>query len=197
MRAAHEHDTSTLWSLTEAWLRTFSRANAAVASSTVRGYRTSVHLLLVAWAQQDLLHPAPEAGIAYIRQLEGAGRAPSTIQARVAAGRGLYAALRWCRATAVDPFADCRVPVDPTHTWDKRLPYGDDEIAALVQAAAPVDQVLVLLGAHAGLRAQECASLRWADVYLAWRNLVGRCGHVANRLRNHAATPMCSSVTPS
>jgi integrase/recombinase XerC len=102
MGAADEHDAATLWSLTEAWLRTFSKANTSVA--------------------------------------------PSTIQARVAAGRGLHAALRWCRATSAEPFADCRVPVDPTPAWDKRLPYGDDEIAALLQAAAPVDQVLVLLG---------------------------------------------------
>jgi integrase/recombinase XerC len=176
MGAAHEHDAATLWSLTEAWLRTFSHANTRVAPSTVRGYRTGVHLLLAAWREQDLLRPAPEAGIAYVRQLERAGRAASTIQARVAAGRGLYAALRWCRATGVAPFADCRVPVDPTPPWDKRLPYGDDEIAALLQVAAPVDQVLVLLGAHAGLRAQECASLRWADVHLARRDLIVRLG---------------------
>jgi integrase len=176
MRAASDHDAGTLWSLTEAWLRTFSQANTSVAPSTVRGYRTGVHLLLVARTEQDLLRPDPEAGIAYIRHLDRAGRAPSTIQARVAAGRGLYAALRWSRATLVDPFADCRVPVDPTPAWEKRLPYGDDEIAALLQWAGPADQVLVLLGAHAGLRAQECASLRWADVHLARRDLVVRHG---------------------
>src|SRR5262249_2701935 len=38
MGAAHEHDAATLWSLTEAWLRTFSKANTSVAPSTVRGY---------------------------------------------------------------------------------------------------------------------------------------------------------------
>jgi len=35
---------------------------------------------------------------------------------------------------------------------------------------------LVLLGAHAGLRAQECASLRWAAIHLARRDLVVRVG---------------------
>ena len=40
----------------------------------------------------------------------------------------------------------------------------------------PLDAVLVLLGAHAGLRAQECADLRWTDVHLAWRDLVARHG---------------------
>jgi integrase len=95
----------------------------------------------------------------------------------MAAGRGLYAALRWCRALTCDPFADCHLPRDTTPAWDKRMPYADDEVAALLHAAStPADHVLVLLGAHAGLRAQECADLRWADVHLARRDLLVRRG---------------------
>jgi integrase/recombinase XerC len=177
MQAARDHDGATLWSLTEAWLRTFGAAGATVAPGTVRSYRCGVHALLAAWTGQDLLHPDPDAATTYIRLLERRGLAPSTIQARVAAGRGLYAALRWCRALAIDPFAECRVPHDQTPAWDKRMPYGDDEVAALLQAARdPLDAVLVLLGAHAGLRAQECADLRWTDVHLARRDLVVRQG---------------------
>ena len=177
MQAAHEHDGPTLWSLTEAWLRTFSIAGAAVATGTVRSYRGGVHALLTAWATQDLLRPDPDAATLYVRQLERRGLAPSTIQARVAAGRGLYAALRWCRAVMLDPFAQCRVPHDQTPAWDKRMPYGDDEVAALLQAARdPCDAVLILLGAHAGLRAQECANLHWADVHLARWDLLVRQG---------------------
>ena len=158
-------------------MRTFGPAGAMVAPGTVRSYRCGVHALLAAWTGQDLLHPDPDAATTYIRLLERRGLAPSTIQARVAAGRGLYAALRWCRALAIDPFAECRVPHDQTPAWDKRMPYGDDEVAALLQAARdPLDAVLVLLGAHAGLRAQECADLRWTDVHLARRDLVVRQG---------------------
>jgi integrase/recombinase XerC len=113
----------------------------------------------------------------YLRQLERSGLAAGTIQGRLAAARGLYAALRWCRAVSVDPFLECRAPRDPTPPWEKRMPYADDEVAALLQAARdPADRVLVLLGAHAGLRAQECAGLRWADVHLARRDLVVRHG---------------------
>ena len=36
MQAAHDHDSATLWSLTEAWLRSFSTAGARVAPATVR-----------------------------------------------------------------------------------------------------------------------------------------------------------------
>src|SRR5258708_23325772 len=69
MQAAHTHDAATLWSLTEAWLRSFSTAGASVAPATVRSYRAGVRLLLTAWARQDLLHPDPDAATAYLRQL--------------------------------------------------------------------------------------------------------------------------------
>ena len=177
VQAARDHDRATLWSLTEAWLRTFSPTGATVSPGTVRSYRCGVHALLTAWIRQDLLHPDPDAATLYIHLLVRRGLAPSTIQARVAAGRGLYAGLRWCRAVIIDPFVECRVPHDLTAAWDKRMPYAEDEVAALLQAARdPLDAVLVLLGAHAGLRAQECADLRWADVHLARRDLVVRRG---------------------
>lgn len=94
MRAAHDRDRHALWSLVEAWLRTFGLAGAAVAPATVRSYRTALHALLAAWTREDLLRPDPDAATAYVRTLQRRGLAPSTIQARLAAGRGFYAALR-------------------------------------------------------------------------------------------------------
>jgi site-specific recombinase XerD len=177
MQAAHEHDVRTLWSLTEAWLRAFGPAGATVSANTIRNYRTGVRLFLASWSRVDLLHPDPDAATTYLRHLERRGLAPATIQGRLTAARGLYAALRWCRAVTVDPFTECRPPRDATPAWEKRMPYADDEVAALLQATAdPADRVLVLLGAHAGLRAQECADLRWADVHLARRDLVVQHG---------------------
>ena len=79
MRAARGHDQPTLWSLTEAWLRTFGAAGASVAAGAVRSYRCGVGALLTAWAGQDLLHPDPEAPPLYVRQLERRGLAPTTI----------------------------------------------------------------------------------------------------------------------
>ena len=118
----------------------------------------------------------PDAATAYLRHLERHGLAPVTIQARLPP-RGLYAGLRWCRAVPADPFALCRTPRDATPAWEKRIPYADDEVAALLQAATdPADRVLVLLGAHAGLRAQEITDLCWADVHLARRDLLVRRG---------------------
>lgn len=177
MRAARERDRPALWSLVEAWLRTFGLAGTAVSPATVRSYRTGLLALLDAWAREDLLRPDSDTATAYVRTLQRRGLAPSTIQARLAAGRGLYAALRWCRAVALDPFADCRPPRDQTAPWDKRVPYADDEVAALTQRSHnPSDRALVLLGAHAGLRAQECADLHWADVQVVRRDLIVRHG---------------------
>src|SRR5260370_42613873 len=76
MQAAQDNDAATLWSLTEAWLRSFSAAGATVAPATVRSYRGGVRLLLVAWVRQGLLHPAPDAATTCLRQLECRGLAP-------------------------------------------------------------------------------------------------------------------------
>jgi len=97
MRAAREKDYGTLWSLTEAWLRTFSVAGATIAKKTIANHRLGVRRLLEAWAQEDLLKPDPDAASFYISQMERDGLRPGTIQTRVAAARHLYAALRWAR----------------------------------------------------------------------------------------------------
>ena len=78
----------------------------------------------------------------------------------------------------IDPCADCHVPHDPTPPWDKRMPYNDDDLAAMLQATAdnPDNHALILLGAHAALRASECVNLRWADVNLTGRDLTIRHG---------------------
>lgn len=165
---------------TEAWRRTVSAAGAPVSAGAVRSYRCGLTALLAAGRAQDLLRPDPAAATLYLRQLERRGLAPTSIQARIAAGRGLYAGLRWCRAVSADPFAQCHVPHDPTPAWDKRRPrrpYRDDEGAALLQAARdPRDAVLVLLGAHAGRRAQEGTNVHGADGPLARRDLLVRHG---------------------
>jgi len=89
MQAAYEHDARTLWSLTEAWLRSCGPAGATVSTNTVRHYRTGVRLFLEAWARVDLLHPDPDAATTYLRALERRGLAPGTIQGRLAAARAL------------------------------------------------------------------------------------------------------------
>jgi len=175
MEAARDKDVAVLLSLTEAWLRTYSKAGATIATATVENHTHGVRKLLAAWTEEDLLKPDAEAANRYVREMERQGLKPGTIYGRVAAARSLFRALRWARASTYDPFADVHVPHDPTPPWEKRRPYDNDEIAALLDAAAtPFDRVLVLLGAHGGLRAGECVRLRWRDVHMARRDLTIR-----------------------
>jgi len=175
MEAARGKDVAVLLSLTEAWLRTYSKAAATIAKGTIENHKHGVRKLFVAWTEEDLLKPDTEAATRYIRLMERQGLKAGTIYGRVAAARALFSALRWARASPYDPFADVHVPHDPTPPWEKRRPYDNDEIAALLDAAAtPFDRVLVLLGAHGGLRAGECVRLRWRDVNMARRDLTIR-----------------------
>jgi len=174
MEAACGKDVAGLLSLTEAWLRTYSKAGATIAAATVENHKHGVRKLLAAWKEEDLLKPDTEAATRYGRMMERQGLKPGTIYGRVAAARALFRALRWARASTYDPFADVHVPHDPTPPWEKRMPYDNDEIAALLAAADPFDRVLVLLGAHGGLRAGECVRLRWRDVNMTRRDLTIR-----------------------
>jgi len=174
MEAARIKDVAVLLSLTKAWLHTYSKAGATIATATVENRKHGVRKLLAAWAEEDLLKPDTEAATRYIRTMERQGLKPGTIYGRIAAARPLFSALRWARASMYDPFADVHVPHDPTPPWEKRRPY-DDEIAALLDNAAdPFDRVLVLLGAHGGLRAGECVRLQWCDVNMARQSLTIR-----------------------
>src|SRR5690349_5741727 len=70
MTAACSKDAATLWSLTEAWVRTYTRAGAGISEKTVQGYRVGVQALLTAWTSEDLLHPNPDAAAWYVRHLQ-------------------------------------------------------------------------------------------------------------------------------
>jgi len=190
VEACHTHDTAALQEATDAWLTLHGQAGATVSPHTRASYRRGVAVLVEAWHEQNLLHPQPDAGALWLREMEDADLKPATVRVRLAGARALYAALRWCKATEANPFTDVRPARDKTAAKDKRGPYEQDELAALltaldntVRTARPAtrtmahyDRVLVLLGAHAGLRASEMMDLRWSDVDLLRRRVVVQHG---------------------
>lgn len=209
-RAASERDPDELWALVEAYLFLHGSRGARASKHTLRTYRSGVLDLLGAWAGENLLRPSRDAGVLYLRRLEagvapdgarGKAPAPATLQVKLAAARTLYKALRWSGATEARPFEDVSAGKDPTPAWEKRRPYRDAEVEALLELAEVAERVLVLLGAHAGLRIGEMADLLWSDLDLERGTLRVRSGkggkaadvsvtrRLAEALRALAASP--------
>ncbi len=195
VEACHDHDVETLCQIADAWLTLHGRAGATASPHTRAAYQRGVRLLLVAWTQENVLHPRRNAGALWLREMEEAGRAPATVKVRLAGARALYAALRWSGATEADPFKDVRPATDKTAAKDKRAPYEPDELTRLlttldetVRIAQPAartmaryDRVLILLGSQAGLRASEMIDLRWSEVDLLRRRVVVQHGKGGKR----------------
>ena len=163
--AANERDAAELWGLVEAHLVTKGRAGIRISRHTLRNYRRGILDLVAAWQGENLLRPSRDAPDLYVNHL-AEHLAPGTVRVKVAAARALYKALRWTGATDLRPFEDVVLPRDPTAAWDKRQPYTGEEVDRLLAVAGPTDRVVVLLGAHAGLRASEIVALAWGDVDL-------------------------------
>lgn len=213
-RAVNERDHEALWYLTESFLYLHGSAGANISPHTLRTYRRGVLDVLEAWRGENLLRPSRDAGVVYIRRWEagvhshtGKPASPKTIEVKLAAARTLYKALRWSGLTDADPFADVRPPTDKTPAWEKRRPYTVEEVERLLEAAELEDTIVVLLGAHAGLRVSEMTSLEWRDVNTEKQTLFVRHGkggkqatvQMTNRLTNHlmemrALSPSATTV---
>ena len=194
--AAQARDAAALWELTDAYLTLHGAKGAAVSDRTRDSYRRGISDLIGDWAGENLLRPGRDAGVVWVRRLEtkvihdavtgepkrdpvsGGPRvlSPATVQAKLAAARALYKALRWAGATSSSPFENVRAAKDPVPAWEKRGAYTPEEVEALLEVAQGPDQVVVLLGAHAGLRIAEMAALRWPDLDWRAKELVVRKG---------------------
>ena len=172
--SAKAHDASALAALADAYLTMHGGSGARVSAHTRRAYTIGVRMLCADWRGENLLEPSQDAAARWLRRLEhdGAWRqdgtvgpaTPSTVRVRLAAGRALYRALRWTGATAADPFRDVRAAPERTPAWEKRQPYSEGDLTALLLAGSGVERLIVLLGAHAGLRVAEMCSLLGRDI---------------------------------
>jgi len=209
MEAAQLHDADALWILTEDCLRQQGRKGARLSASTLERYRSCLVPptintettrgqnrrdrslpLLMAWTTQNLLRPGRDAGLSWVRQLEARGLTTSTVRIYVAAAKALYVGLRIAGATTADPFKDVHPAPDPVPRHEKRQPYELDEVTLdgmdvegevkqLLAASEDELRLVVLLGAHAGLRVAEMIDLRYEDI--GRRDLVVRSGKGGRR----------------
>ncbi len=167
-QAARDLDADALWPLVEAHLATRGRKGARVAQRTLDTYELGVRMF-VRWAGEravSLLRPKPDVGFTYARHLEALGYKAASVRVYLAAASHVFAALRWCNATEATPFTDVRAAPDPVPRTQKRKPYPDEDVRQLLKVATPEEAVLVLLGAHAGLRASEIVGVHWRDLHL-------------------------------
>jgi integrase/recombinase XerC len=133
MAAALAHDTDALWSLADAHLTLKGRAGIETSDRTRARYREAIAHLIADWGTVSILQPDAatdaDAGAAWVARLQAGtgGRdtyKPSTVQVHLAAGRLLYRALRWARATTADPFGETRAPARSCRRPTRRPSFG-------------------------------------------------------------------------
>lgn len=200
VEAAGARDPERLWRLTEAHLTLHGASGVGTSQHTLRAYRRGIVELLTLWAGESLLRPARDAGALYVQRLRAGDRepvvtqaeegrrgrrpkrgplAPATVELRLAAARALYDALRWAGATEADPFRDVRTGRDTNREEDVAglKVYTEVELIEMLgRADEAEDRIIVLLGAHAGLRVSEMLALRWDEIDLGGRELLVRAG---------------------
>ena len=165
VEAARDRDASALWALTEAHLTLHGSSGSRVSGHTLTAYRHALEVLLTEWQGENLLRPGRNAGVLWIRGLE-AHLKPASVRVYLSGAKALYAALRWSGATDAAPFADVKAAVDKTPTWERREAYTQTEVSWLERVTDGPTLLIVLLGAHAGLRVSEMTALKWDDVNL-------------------------------
>ena len=176
--ACRDKDVETLWSLTEAYLVLNGSSGTSVSPRTLKAYRWAIDRFLTYAGEQafNLLSPTSGDGVRFIRTVEAGGLSPASTRVQLAGVRLLYSALRWAEATQAAPFADVKPVRDKTAAWDKRSPYREEEITALLTEADPRMKALLLLCAHGGLRISEALALEWSDAQPAAGELLVRSG---------------------
>lgn len=173
-KAIKRRDADTLIDLTLHNLQLYGRGGSHTSPHTLRGYRTGLRFFLAfafAKGAGALLEADTDLTVGYLRSLERQGLTPGTINSRRSSARALFRALRWAGVTTADPIADTPRAQDHEERWSKREAYTREDIEALLGVADPAEQLLILLGAHAGLRMSELISLEWRMVNLDQRTM--------------------------
>lgn len=161
-------DVSGLWRLQEAFMTLHGSSGARISHNTLDSYSRHSRVF-IAWVRinrLNLLNLTRNEALAYARHLETQGYAPASVKAHLASTRALYATLRWVGITNNSPFNDVHAARDPVPPWEKRKPYTQKEISAMVASATPREKAIILLASDCGLRATELCTLLLTDVFL-------------------------------
>ncbi len=103
------------------------------------------------------------------------------------------APLRWTGATVADPFQDVRAAPERTPAWEKRQPYSESDLTALLSTGSEAEQLIILLGAHAGLRVAEMCSLKGSDIDAVAGQITIRSGKGRKQRRVAMSTTLAAA----
>lgn len=192
IKAVQERSRKDLWRLMAAYLCLYGSRGASTSPNTLRSYGIGLDAILKYSIERglDMLHPPRDAGPAWLAYLQAEGAtvrfgphagekkpmAPSTVSLRLTSAKLLYKSLRWARAVSTNPFENVHAPADRVAAYDKRRPYSDKSVEAMLEAANNTDEILILLAAHAGLRSAETLALRMGDINLSAREIIVQNG---------------------
>lgn len=193
--AAREYDIEALSSLMMTYVSLHNSRSTIISLNTDRSYRAGLRHLLQAWQGVDLLQPGRHAGPMYLKHLQHKGLKPASIGVRITAARQFYRALQWVGASDSNPFEALRLPQNPIQPWDRRQPYTRNEVHALLAEADSDEAVVVLLGAHAGLRASEMVNLKSRDLDLPGRRLLVSAGKGGRSRWIHASSSLLRALS--
>ena len=185
-----EKNLAQLWSLFEAYLVLHGSARADISEKTLINYSYGLKKLLrfVRHQNVNLLYPERDLGYKYksylssIRrekislQNQNATLTPLTIRWLIGAARRFYQSLNWAGVISINPFADVKVARDSIMPWERRSAYSEFEIECLLAKADEEMRLLLLLGAHGGLRISETLNLMTDDIEISSMTLTVRKG---------------------
>jgi integrase/recombinase XerC len=168
IKAAQAKNVEELVSLLEGYATIFS---GTMSEHTKSSYKRGIALLCNEGF--NLIRLRPDEAAIYIRRLE-LDYANASVSSYRSAVRVLYDALIWADAYRDDerdrplanPFAGVRIRADTTAPEDKFGCYTDKDIKLILPQLTYNTEVLLFLGAHAGLRISEMLELSWRDVDL-------------------------------
>lgn len=190
LKAVQECDSTYLWMVTAMHLVVNGARGGRVSQGTLRGYKTGVLKYLTYCRAHDLqilrlsaddpakyrLYLEEQGATVRVGRMKGLvrGCVPSGVGLNLTSVRSLYRALQWLQVIDHNPFAD--VKVARTKMAERRSPYPLPDVERLLANASPFETVMVLLGAHAGLRVNEAVDLEWSDVDMHTNVLVVQHG---------------------
>lgn len=161
--ASQNDDRDTLQSLLESYVILYGRKRTDTSPRTLETYWRGAQKMLD-WCARMGRTPHQITEEDANRFLASMGDlSAKTRQVYLTGAETLIDALRWTGLVSGDPFATVRV-IDPTSGAEKADPYTINELTKMLEIADERDQVLVLLGADAGLRLAEVVNLNWGDV---------------------------------